>query len=220
MLPVIVQALDSKTRQDYLKAFIKDNKVDRFSLFTIEPVKNQITIDQIRQIKKQLITASREKRVFIIYDFDCASIEAQAAMLKTLEETNMRTFFILFVSNQEKILSTVRSRSKIVIYNQTKQPQETLKKIDKVIDKILKSPNYGFFAEKEIQLTSREEASEFINSLIFYFKNKLKSGDIRVAKILKKTMSLKKLLTENYLNPQLTVDNLLIYIKKTYSMKL
>jgi len=219
MLPVIVQTSDSKTRQDYLKDFIKNNKVDRFSLFIIEPIKNQITIDQIRQIKKQLITASREKRVFIIYDFDCASIEAQAALLKTLEETNINTFFILFVSNQNKILSTVRSRSKITIFNQKEQLLETLEKIDKFIDKLLKSPDYGFLAEKEIQLTSREEASEFISSLIFYFKNKLNSGDMSVAKVLKKCLSLKKLLSENYLNPQLTVDNLLIYIKKTYSMK-
>ncbi len=72
-----------------------------------------ISIEQVRSLKLELqkppIYARR--RFVIIMDADMLTIEAQNALLKVLEEHEMRTTFILISSNYTKILPTILSRT-------------------------------------------------------------------------------------------------------------
>lgn len=71
-----------------------------------------ITVDQVRDMTADAIMIPNEARgkVFIIKDADTMNANAQNAALKSLEEPPDGVFFILCVSNAEKLLPTVRSR--------------------------------------------------------------------------------------------------------------
>ena len=111
MIPLIIVSKDLEKQEKFLLDFIKENKINQYHVYKISPLKTEITIDQIREIKKQIITHSTYMRVFVCYSFDTANIEAQNAFLKTLEEKNEQNQFILFSKNIERLLPTIRSRS-------------------------------------------------------------------------------------------------------------
>lgn len=78
----------------------KDNK----SIMT-EDI-NSIVLDEA------VLPFESDKKVYILYDFDKATVQAQNKLLKTLEEPNKSTIFILTASNINNVLPTIRSRSK------------------------------------------------------------------------------------------------------------
>ena len=71
-----------------------------------------ISIDSIRAIKEEVSKAPIEARMrfIIIMDSDMMTDEAQNAFLKTLEEHDERTVFILIASNYYRLFPTIRSR--------------------------------------------------------------------------------------------------------------
>jgi len=97
-----------------------------------------------------------------------------------------------------------------VIDLKNKAEEKENEKIEKVIEKIKKGEL--FF----VDVTDRNEAKEMTLFLIYYFKKELK-GNLKAYQILKEAVKNLFLLENNYLNPQLTLDNLLIFIYKCYN---
>jgi len=87
------------------------------------------------------------------------------------------------------------------------------------LESVEKSGDYSFLGNKFITGLDADEAGNFINNIIIYYREKLRIGDIKSTKIIKKAISFLNLLRNNNLNPQLTIDGLLIYIKKAYTIK-
>ena len=75
-----------------------------------------IKIDHIRQILLELGRHSLEqgKRVVLIEDFDTVMPQAQNALLKSIEEADENDYFILTASQENAVLTTIRSRCRIV----------------------------------------------------------------------------------------------------------
>jgi len=83
----------------------------------ISPEGSIIAVDVIRE--SVIPEASRSpfegrRKVFIIEEADLMNDSAQNAILKTLEEPQPDTVFILISSNEEDVLPTIHSRSRIV----------------------------------------------------------------------------------------------------------
>lgn len=80
----------------------------------VEPEKNAITIEQIREVNNflKLKTSGKTdfKRAVIFENIELMGIEAQNAFLKNLEEPPKDTIIILTCSNPKAILSTITSR--------------------------------------------------------------------------------------------------------------
>ncbi len=79
----------------------------------------EIKLDQIRTIR---LEASRsvqtgKKRVIIICEADTMRTEAQNALLKTLEEPQASTLFILTSSNPARLFATIQSRSQDIRFD-------------------------------------------------------------------------------------------------------
>jgi DNA polymerase-3 subunit delta' len=74
--------------------------------------RKQIVVDQIRQLSTLVGLAPRKgaRRVFLIDPADRMNMEAQNALLKTLEEPPPRAVLILIASRPHVLASTVRSR--------------------------------------------------------------------------------------------------------------
>jgi len=213
MMPTIFVGTDSKKQQDFTDKFIADNRILPYYIFRIEPEKEEISIEQARQIKKEIIVRAAHKRLFIINKFDNASYEAQNALLKTFEENTANNLFMLLAINIERIIPTIRSRSKI-IFLEKNRGIKMRDNIVKLLDSLLVDKSYVFFGMKPFQTNTKDEVLLIVDEIIFYFKEKLKENNLACVKIIKKAISLKELLQNNNLNPQLTLDNLLIFIVK------
>jgi len=218
MIPLILIAKKDEEIKSFLKNYIVNNNFTRDRIFEIYPLKNEILISQIREIRKELMISSSLQRLFIIYNFDKATMEAQNAFLKSLEEGASKNQFLLTVENQHLLQQTIRSRSNLL---NLRKPEYNPKNNDKDIlflKKLAGSTNFSFLSDPTLERVSREEAINFINTLILYYNLSLFFHP-KYAAVLKRALSLKSLLESNNLNPQLCVDNLLIFIFKTFRMK-
>ncbi|KKP87915.1 MAG: polymerase III, delta prime subunit protein [Candidatus Nomurabacteria bacterium GW2011_GWC2_35_8] len=219
MLPIILVCRDEKLREGYIDNYIKEKKILPYSIYRILPEKKEISIIQVRAIKKEIIVTTSSMRLFIIEKFDSASLEAQNALLKTFEENTQVNNFILLVENEQAVLSTIRSRSKIINLEKNLVVVPIDRDLRLFLESVEKSGDYSFLGNKFITGLDADEAGNFINNIIIYYREKLRIGDIKSTKIIKKAISFLNLLRNNNLNPQLTIDGLLIYIKKAYTIK-
>lgn len=218
MLPLIIVGKTKTSLTSCLRKYLKDNSFPAYLIFEIKPVKQEILISQIRQLKKELSLTQSGKRLVIFYNLDKSSLETQNALLKTLEEKNEITQFIILVNNLQKILPTIQSRSKIIRLSQKIEVVVDNKYI-KILEKVERSKQPDFLAEPELERISREQALEFIDQLLVYYRQKLATDLIKASRVIKQAMILRNLIENNNLNSQLTLDSLLIFIWKTYNMK-
>ena len=98
MVPILLVSKDPKKIKNFIKPIKEKYEISNNSVFIIEPEKKEISINQIRDIKRNLIYAVNEHRLYVLKEFDKSSYEAQNSFLKTLEEHNDLIHFILVVS--------------------------------------------------------------------------------------------------------------------------
>ena len=97
-------------------------EVANFDYEVVYPLKDdKINLDvgkiyakQARELVQKTRTALKKNKVYIIYKASTMNEQAQNAFLKSLEEPNSSTFYILLVNNVHSLLPTVLSRSQIL----------------------------------------------------------------------------------------------------------
>ena len=78
-----------------------------------------ILIDAIHELRRQLsLKSSGFLKVTLIVEADRMTVQAQNALLKTLEEPPGRNLFILLSQNPDNLLSTIRSRAQYLSLRQ------------------------------------------------------------------------------------------------------
>lgn len=81
----------------------------------VKPDGNSIKIAQIRELQSDIIVKPHKKyKIYIIDKSEKMTIEAQNALLKTLEEPPEYAIIILIANNKESLLPTIRSRCEII----------------------------------------------------------------------------------------------------------
>ena len=213
MLPIAFISADKKEIESFVDSYIKSNKLRSHQVFHIQPSDKEISIDQIRMIKKITSFTHSEKLLFIIYDFHRASIEAQNASLKILEEKTSKTHFILIYENESAMIPTIASRVKLI--HDKKQEGVNLKKQEeaKKILQLIETKGMAILGENAVTGIKKDEAINFIDSVITYFHKEPLKNYAHIP-ILKRAIQLRGLLTYNNINTQLVIDNLLIFITK------
>lgn len=80
---------------------------------------NAISIDTIREMRKDSLTAPNEadKRVFLLEDCDNMLAPAQNAFLKIFEEAPPHVVFIMTCKSAMNLLTTIRSRGRLITLN-------------------------------------------------------------------------------------------------------
>lgn len=90
-------------------------------IITPEKNKNSISIEAVREIEKfialKVDSAKQVTRLITIVDAQLLGLEAQNALLKTLEEPPHGTLILLTCSQPESLLPTVRSRLQTIEIN-------------------------------------------------------------------------------------------------------
>ena len=74
--------------------------------------RKSIKIEQIRYLQGKIAEKPviSQKKIYIINDADTMTVEAQNCLLKTLEEPPEYAIIILILSNENKLLTTIKSR--------------------------------------------------------------------------------------------------------------
>lgn len=212
MFPTILFSNDSKTIKKYIEDFIKKYSFNKSYIYEIRPEEKAVLIEQIRDLNSILQIKSPHKRLICIYAFDTATIEAQNAMLKMLEEKTAENQFILIVHDIQKIVPTILSRCRIV--DLFIENAEVDKELVNVIESAFQNPNVSIMGNPYFQTGTREEATDLFRKLIIVLRTKIQSGDTRAAKLAKKAFDTLHKLESNNLNPQLAVDSFVIELIK------
>jgi len=205
MQPIILVTNEEKQ----LSKFLEKNFSKEYIIVSLFPEKTEYSINQIRFIQKEVKYFNPKKRAYIFFEFHRSSKEAQNAFLKLLEEPPINVIFIMVTASLYFLLPTIISRAKIINLR-TEQKANIDKNIKKTIEKIKK----GYL--RFIRVDDRNKAKDIILSIIYFFKNRLLE-DTKSYLILKQLLKNLSLLEKNNLNPQITLDNLLIFIYKCYN---
>ena len=81
----------------------------------INPDGNSIKIAQVRNIQSDiLVKPYKSYKIYVFNDAQKMTVEAQNALLKTLEEPPKYAIIILITNNKESLLDTIKSRCEII----------------------------------------------------------------------------------------------------------
>ncbi len=184
---------------------IVDNKTNK--------IKNNITIDQVRNLKKFLNETSLYKNLFKVIVVDSAddfNINSANSFLKTLEEPKSNTFLFLISHKFSSLLPTIRSRCLNIRFNN--HNFDNFSKILNIsIDKI--EDSYIKFLYN-ITNGSPGNAIDFLNEdIIDYFEetlNILNNDNNYNNSIIELADNISKLENENFKNYLLVMKSILI----------
>lgn len=127
----------------------------------------KLGIEQAREIKAHfsLKPYSAKGRIVVLEDASTLTIEAQNALLKTLEELPIEGLFILAAASEDKLLPTVLSRCQIVRFQATGYRQQATEDIKKLLSAKIE--------ERFEYIEKLKDKKEFLSALVFYFHQKL-----------------------------------------------
>lgn len=146
----------------------------------IEPDGKSIKIDQIRSLQQDMANKPiiSKNKIFIINDADTMTEESQNCLLKTLEEPPKYGIIFLIVSNESKILPTIKSRCVTLKFNKIEKeemkksfPDLSEEQIE-LLDGSLKQKDT--IKEKEEEYKSLIEFTDNLNKGIPYLMNNTK----------------------------------------------
>jgi DNA polymerase-3 subunit delta' len=82
----------------------------------LTPREKSIKIDQLRKLLEVLALNPLQagRRVVMILDIDTMTVQAQNALLKSLEEPDEGTYFMLSTKNEQAVLPTIMSRCRLM----------------------------------------------------------------------------------------------------------
>lgn len=131
----------------------------------IEPDGKSVKIEQIRSMQEKMANKPiiSENKIFIIDNAETMTEESQNCLLKTLEEPPKYGIIILIVSNESKILPTIKSRCVTLKFNKIKN-EELRKNFPELNDEEIEILN-GSLKQKDEINEKLEEYNE-INDLI------------------------------------------------------
>ena len=152
-----------------------DNNNPDFIL--IEPEENSIKIDQIREMQRKVAEKPivSDNKVYIIDDSDTMTSEAQNCLLKTLEEPPEYVTIILICSNEDNMLSTIKSRCTRIHFEnlEISEVKEYIKQNypEIEIDDSIINLSQGSIG-KALKLNENKTLYENIENILKSFKNK------------------------------------------------
>jgi len=205
MIPLLLISKEKKLINKYVNGL----KVGKL-FFEIIPITKEYSIEDIKNITKETKIFNPKTRIYFLENFHLSSVPAQNSFLKLLEEPPSNVQFVLTTDNRNSLLPTIISRVKIIKLIE-KQSKEVVEQFISPFHTTTKIPLSSF------KITDKESAKNIFLQLINFFRDKLES-DKKFPIILKEILRLNSLLENNNLNPQLTVDQGLIFVWKIYKM--
>lgn len=166
-----------------------------------------IGIEAIRDFERELSMSPRNSpaKVGVITDMERLTVEAQNALLKTLEEPPPHTYIIGTTNNPEALLPTIRSRMSVVkLENVSENFDTTL-----LLKLVSESPGQRL-ATIEPYIATRDDAKKFVVSLLGAAQEEmLKNPSPVLTRLIRNLLEAQSQLSVN-VNQKLVVDNAIL----------
>ena len=155
----LIVSNSTEQTQNEINKLVGSNSIKNVLSFTLEKIEDS------RELKKLVKYSFNQKTAFLIKDIDKATEETLNSFLKNLEEPSTALFYILTAKSLEGVLETIASRCQIIFG--VKKIEEN----DHPANEFLELPEKEQFQVVE-KIKDRQEAIDFLNSLIFEAKEK------------------------------------------------
>lgn len=200
MIPQILINIDESTIETHIFQFAHTHDISDAHVIMIKPEKDELTVDQIHLLRKDIQYVFKEKILVAIVALDASSNEVQNSLLKCLEEESERIQFLFVVKNPTRLLPTILSRCTIIPHNLGEQVEKKVNSYE------------NYFSFQNNSECTKEQAIEKIDTFIQH--SKLKNHAV-----LRKILDIRKLVIDNNVNPILALDHILLFLSKTGTMK-
>jgi hypothetical protein len=213
MIPVILVAPGARAIDKFLGEYQKKEGILDSHVMRIEPEGKEFGIAQVKALSREMAYGAAASRLYVLYDFDTASAEAQNAFLKTLEEHPASVGFVMVVAHRHALLPTIVSRSRLVDMSTSSSYDE---KIMTYFESMIKRPEEAKIGDDLLDVGSEAARRRVFTTLLVFFKSRLATDSYAPA-VLTEALRTFSLVSKNNVNAQMAIDHLLFFIKKTYS---
>lgn len=215
MQSIIIISKDKQKAREAAKKITGEQKISKFDVFVLETEK-ALGIADIRTISKQifLIPLRGDKKAVILECFYQATIEAQNAFLKVLEEPPLSTTIIM-LAQENFFLPTILSRCKLIMLDKGVLLTSEEEKEYSNILKNLRITTVGGKLKLAETLKNKEEALLFLEKLIVVCRNEMITEENTRAEV-KNTIEIlqkyHKEIKQSNVNLRLGLENLFLEI--------
>jgi DNA polymerase III delta prime subunit len=168
-----------------------------------------IGIELIRDFEHELSLSPRNSpaKVGVLTDMERLTVEAQNALLKTLEEPPPLTYIIGTTNNPEALLPTIRSRMSVILLKDTSRPADA-----SILHELLRQPIGKRLEMMDAYTATRDDAKNFISMLTNAAHQELhKQPTPQLTALIRNLFTASSQLSVN-VNQKLVVDNAIIHI--------
>lgn len=194
MIPKIITIHDDEEGEIVIRQLIAAHTIDRSHVMVLRPEKEELTIDQIRLMQKDVTVSFSRQVLIVLYGLDVSGAEVQNSLLKIIEEESERLYFVFLVKDISRLLPTVISRCSL---------------IGKPLP--LKESTYVPFSFTINSESTRDEAIAKIDTFLL-------SHSLKNSQQLRYIVSIRKLILDNNVNPILALDSILLFLTKNSTM--
>lgn len=173
------------------------------------PTEGPVGIDLIRDFQRELALSPRNSpaKAGVLSGMDRLTVEAQNAMLKTLEEPPADTYIIGTTGNPEALLPTVRSRMSTIRLNDITEIPDT-----KLLRSLLTATPGKRLQMLEPFLSTRDDAKLFVVTLLGAARKELLTNPSpELTLLIRNLLAASSQLSVN-VNQKLVVDNAVLSI--------
>lgn len=162
---------------DVINSYFFNDEEKIKEIYIVEPKKNTITKEQIKQLQDYLRSYSQlsTNKVYVIKESEKMNLSAANSMLKILEEPQNNIYAFLITTDIDKVLPTIISRCiKIFVENKKLELDESIKEESLEILNLLfyKSENENIDKiYNKLKTKEKEEIKRCLENLIILLKD-------------------------------------------------
>lgn len=214
MQSLVVVGKTSKINE-YINEFVSSKKIKPYNIIRTG---DRTKISEAREIKKIISLKANQKEARLIILTSDITLEAQNALLKTLEEVPDNIYFMITAENKENLIDTILSRCKIVnLAKDTSAPDDNLefeKEIKAVVSAEDKIKAALLLSERFEGKDSRELLDRFMSELRKSLIDAGTGEDKKTLTILWRIVyglnNLYPLLVKNNINKRMALENIIL----------
>src|SRR5579859_2419560 len=176
-----------------------------------------LQIETVRELAAQMVQTPYQfpQSVFVIFQVQTASLPAQNALLKSLEEPPTHVQIILTTDQPDQVLPTIRSRCILTRVENNEQERENSQEISQLFSSIRTGSFTDLFAISE-KYKDREAALQLLETLIQFLHNKNSSApETTTTKYMQKLLESRSWLAKN-VNTRLVLEDAFFTMKPNF----
>lgn len=199
-------------RKKAIEKKLREWRVGTFDQISIPPASDSIGIKDIRQFQSRLLLTPFQSPVTVglIYNADSLTVQAQQALLKTVEEPPNRVRIILETTSADLLLPTIVSRCMVINLGSSHEfTKEEVSECLKILERLEKSSIAARLAITGEIAKTREDAVYWVDLATVAGRKLLEVNNSYAVALLTGLVKARLELSVN-VNPKLVLDNLVL----------